>query len=115
MKRVLGPEREKGLQSCSLVIGARDDSFTGDPCYRSVRVRGRAGDPSLWPGWVDDRCGVDGVVGRSGSDGYPVRPSVPRADREAVAGLVSAPARPVPVQSSLAAVDAVARACPVAA
>ncbi len=41
--------RRKGLQPCSLVIGARDDSLAGDPCYRSVRVRGCGAIPRPGP------------------------------------------------------------------
>ena len=39
--------QRKGPQPCNLVNGARDDSIAGDPCYRSLRVRGGALDSSL--------------------------------------------------------------------
>jgi DDE family transposase len=38
--------QRKGLQPCNLVIGARDGSIAGDPRYRSLCVRGLAGDSS---------------------------------------------------------------------
>ena len=41
--------QRKGLQPCNLEIGARDDSLAGDPCSRSLRVRGVVADSSPGP------------------------------------------------------------------
>jgi hypothetical protein len=99
-KPVVG--QRKGLQPCNLVIGARDDSIAGDPCSRSLCVRALASDSSPWSGRQDHRRRVDRVGGRPGGDGRVLGPQVPWVDRLPAAGLVSPPARPIPIQPAAA-------------
>ena len=103
--------RRKGLQPCPLVIGARDDSFAGDPCYRGVHVRGRGGDPSPRPSRQDHRRRADRAGGGPGSDGDALRSSVPGPGGKTAARLVSPAAGPNAVQPSLAATRRGWRSC----
>lgn len=94
--------RRKGLQPCSLVIGARDDSFAGDPCCRGLHLRGRAGDPSPRPERKDHRCRARCLGGGAGGDGGAIGSPVSRARWQGLAGLVSASSLPGAVQPAAA-------------
>ena len=103
MSRNRVAEGRKGLQPCNLVIGARDDSIAGDPCYRSLRVRGFAADSSPRAPRQDHRRRADRARGGPGVDGDALRSPVPGHGRQPACGLVCAPARPIAIQPSPAA------------
>src|SRR5215217_3739714 len=94
--------RRKGLQPCSLVIGARDDSFAGDLCCGGLYLRGRGGDPSLRAAGNDYRRRARRLGGGAGGDGDTLGSPVFGPRRQTLARLVSASALPIAVQPQAA-------------
>ena len=88
------------------MIGARDDSIAGDPCYRSLRVRGSLRIPRPGPeGKITDAELIALAVAQA-AIGDPLGSQVPGADRLPACGLVFPPARPIAIQPAPAPADA---------